>query len=86
MERARLVLSRGYGGGAEGELSIAIGLERAPRRLLYEMIFPGIKPIVGALFFMKDANLPVVERTWGLLEWQAISAGRLVYLSRSLHC
>ncbi|TFK63996.1 hypothetical protein BDN72DRAFT_901918 [Pluteus cervinus] len=58
-------------------LSPAPGLQRFGFRLLYDLTFPGLKPLklVGSWFFMSNPNRAIVERSQGLLEYHSIVAG-----------
>ncbi|KAG6832098.1 hypothetical protein H0H87_002926 [Tephrocybe sp. NHM501043] len=43
-------------------------------RFMYEQSIPGEPPVPGSYFFMASTNKQVVQRTFGLLELQAITA------------
>ncbi|KAJ7285899.1 Saccharopine dehydrogenase-domain-containing protein [Mycena rebaudengoi] len=57
---------------AEYSNSPIVGTPSPPNRLIYRLFLPDSrKTITGASFFMRPANRPVVQRTWGLLEREA---------------
>ncbi|KAF9445482.1 hypothetical protein P691DRAFT_777529 [Macrolepiota fuliginosa MF-IS2] len=51
--------------------------------LYYRLPVPGARPLIGAFFFMKPTNQALVQRTFGLLEYEArISNSKETQLSR----
>jgi len=59
------------GAAQSHSLSPVRGLPSPPNRFIYRLSLPSSRTIVGAYFPMKSANLPIVQRTWGLLEYEA---------------
>ncbi|KAF9462382.1 Saccharopine dehydrogenase-domain-containing protein [Collybia nuda] len=58
----------------EYALSPVKGLNRTPFNFSYSLDVPGAKTLVGAFFFMKPTNKALVQRTFGLLELEALKA------------
>lgn len=53
------------------EGTLVQGLPSPPNKLLYRLSIPNFRTIVGGYYPMKLVNLPIVQRTWGLLEYEA---------------
>ena len=59
----------------------AIGGTRPQFRLFYDLHIPGERPTIGAFYFMQPSNRALVQRTFGLLELQALE-GMLTFCLR----
>ena len=59
---------------------IAIGGIRPQFRLFYDLHIPGEHPTIGSFFFMQPTNRALVQRSFGLLELQALE-GMLPFVS-----
>lgn len=51
--------------------TLVVGLPSPSIKFVYRLPIPNSRMIVGSLFPMKAANIPIVQRTWGLLEYEA---------------
>ncbi|CAA7262294.1 unnamed protein product [Cyclocybe aegerita] len=57
-------------------LSPVVGVVRPPFKALYKLPVPGAKQLLGGFFVMAPTNRSVVQRTFGLLEWQVAEGKR----------
>jgi len=65
-------------------LSPVIGGTRPQFRLFYDLHIPGERPTLGSFFFMQPTNRSLVQRTFGLLELQALEENNRSHSSTSL--